>query len=233
MKKSILFFILTLCFLSCGNTNCNTENCYDYDKDGNAIWSEIKAKENYKNSKLFNVDDSELDQSGSSYSDDGLNNRTDTTQAKLLLSDPQSADIFKRTPGYSNFRGILISGFKSEDDDWNKAWDNDDYQQYGIILKGLVKVYGGVYTTASISMEENSIIIGDSDLIRDIKTMTLTQRDYNGNKCETVNLLKEPVRPFNLKDMPVKITLLNPHEQEIVIKDMDENDNWWKTGMLQ
>ncbi len=130
---------------------------------------------------------------------------------KLMKDDPSSVDIFKRTPGYLNFRGMLVSGRR-------------------VCISGKVKVYGAVYSKKDLFMDGGAAIVEDSCFINDIRCLNRNHFDKpsggnstGGNPSESQD--PQPLCPVDLGELPVRVSFMNVHE---VIPDYNKmKDNEW------
>lgn len=181
------FLCISLIFWLCGYTSCY----YQYG------WDVKKANKEY--TKWMRSDPEPGDED-STYVLPGMDRPKDE-QDKLMKDDPTSVDIFKRTPGYLNFRGMLVSGRR-------------------VCISGKVKVYGAVYAKKDLVMEKGAAIVEDSCFINDIRCLNKEHFDKSSGEQD-----KQPICPVDLGDLPVRVSFMNVHE---VIPDYNKmKDNEW------
>lgn len=237
----ILFFFIVLPFIA-GSTSCGSGgSSYQWTESG-WVWLSDEADDAYV--AWMTQSEDELQQSGKAemdfkdssadrllkdyteeYPDDSTTNlpagegeevsaRSEDAQRKFISTDFQSLDTFKRTPGYLNVRGVLISPGNIE-------------------INNLIKVHGGVYTLGELTLGDGAIIVEDSTYIRSIVNDDFFNKPlfeyngafYNDRYSSEPNFEKNKIidKPIGFGGFPSKVRLLNPYEvTELSVK----YDDW-------
>lgn len=198
---------------------CGFTSCY-----GDEEWNKELADKEYTD---WMTNGSDKDPKNGNDVTAVLNSRAKANQDELIKLDPYSADVFKRTPGYLNFRGMIVSGRDVE-------------------IEGMVKVYGGVYAGGNLSLANGASIVEDVCFVEDMRRINEnrfeSERDlkkrHNGEKYEDFSKKKDnekakyqPMKPVNLESLPVRVKLLNLHEVMCPQNVDPAGDSWYSDGL--
>ncbi len=118
--------------------------------------------------------------------------------SEIVANTPNSPAIFKDLPGYTKFRGVLISG-----------------NPQGAVSVGTgTEVLGGVYTNGKLAMKEGAVITADIYYLTEVIDHFLPVLPGAASRFNILSSSGSPVpsNPMNLREIPRRAQIINTYE---------------------